>query len=50
MRLAAPERPQCDSSFLLSRAVVLVVLMIAASFFPARALLKAKPPAPSSAR
>ena len=37
MRLAAPEHLQCDSAFLLSRAVVLVVLMIAASIFPARA-------------
>ena len=37
MRLPASERLQCDSSFLLSRAVVLVVLMIAASLFPARA-------------
>ena len=37
MRLAAPGHLQCDSAFLLSRAVVLVVLMIAASIFPARA-------------
>ena len=36
MRLAAPEHLQCGSAFLLSRAVVLVVLMIAASIFPAR--------------
>ena len=35
MRLAAPGHLQCDSAFLLSRAVVLVVLMIAASIFPA---------------
>ncbi len=37
MRLAAPRHLQCDSAFLLSRAVVLVVLMIAASIFPAMA-------------
>jgi len=36
MRLAAPEGLQCDSSFLLSWALVLVVLMSAASIFPAR--------------
>ena len=35
MRLAAPEHLQRGSAFLLSRAVVLVVLMIAASIFPA---------------
>jgi hypothetical protein len=38
MRLAAPERIQCDSAFLLLRAAVLVVLTIAASIFPAKAL------------
>jgi hypothetical protein len=37
MRLAAPEHLQCDSAFLLSRAAVLVVLLISASIFPARA-------------
>ncbi len=37
MRLAAPEHLQCDCTFLLSRAVVLVVLTIAASVFPAKA-------------
>ena len=37
MKLAAPDRLQCDSSFLLSRAAVLVVLMISASVFPSRA-------------
>ena len=38
MRLAAPEHLQCDSALFLARAVVLVVLMIAASIFPARVL------------
>jgi hypothetical protein len=38
MRLPATEGLQCDISFLLSRAVALVVLMIAASIFPARAV------------
>ena len=37
MRLAALGHLQCGSAFLLSRAVVLVVLMTAASIFPARA-------------
>jgi len=36
MRLAALGHLQCSSAFLLSRAVVLAVLMIAASIFPAR--------------
>ncbi len=38
MRLAAPEHLQCDSALFLARAAVLVVLMIAASIFPARVL------------
>ena len=37
MRLAASERPPCDSSFLFRKAVILVVLLLAACIFPGRA-------------